>query len=547
MSQRPEFTTLEYRNKVRKLATEICRAGHNSMRKHMHIINAARYLNRYYRIDLFKPYPFQLKWFRSGADYKLRLLSAANQIGKTVCGGAEFSYHATGQYPNWWNGYERDASIMWAFGVSRESTCKVLQKELLGTADYRKKDELGTGTIPREFIDFDSFVADGELAKSFRVWNIQGGYSEVHFYYSTQDEKVLMGQRVGFGWIDEQSEREQEIIAQCTMRTANTGGVIAVTATPEVGVTEFYTQCKEDKTGAAYFQNATWDDAPHFTPEVVASMLARIPYYQRKMRSQGIPILGDGAIYPYSDEQITCAPFDIPDHWLVIAACDFGYSGISDPSVIVFVAYNPETGCRYLFQEWGNVDDRDDYANSHLPDYMARKLIGCVPDDWQENSHKSPNEFEGLGLPSISVMLPPDGDGIQAGTQKTRGELMTGVGAVVCSNTFEIPEDMAPMENNRRSLVGSISILGQWFQDGNLKIFNTCTETLRELRLYQWKRRGIRTIPSDKDNHYLDAMRYGAIRVRDNGVHLYEARKPAGSDIYEITNPYDEDMGAYNL
>lgn len=550
-----DATTLEYRNKVRYIARLACAAGHDAMRKNFHVIRAAQHFNKFYKIDFFEPYKYQLKWFRSGQHFRLRYLSAANRIGKTYCGAAEFSYHATGNYPAWWQGYITPTTciggdrIMWAVGVSAESTRKVLQKELLGTDDARQKHLFGSGSIPRELINFDSFVCDGETVKSFRVFHASGEECAVHFYSATQDQGVLMGQAIVFAWVDEQSEKEDILVGQCTTRTTTTRGIVAITATPEVGATDLYNRCHDDTTGKVFFQNAVWDDAPHLTEDDKADMLAVTPYFQREMRSKGIPIIGVGAVYPYEESHITCAPFPIPDHWQVIAACDFGYTGISDPSVIVFVAYDRETGNRYVFQEWGSPDDRDDlrYANSHMPHYMAGKLVGKAPRDWKQQTGTDESAFSGLGLPSVSVMLPGDGDGVQSGTQKTRGELMRNAGANICHDTFLIPEDMAPLENNRRSLIGSISICSQLFQDGNLKIFNTCTELLRELRLYQWKKKGLRTIPADKDNHYLDAMRYGAICVRDYGVMMFEARKNPGTGVYEINNPFEEDMGAYEL
>jgi phage terminase large subunit-like protein len=355
-----------------------------------------------------------------------------------------------------------------------------------------------------------------------------------------------MGQAIVFAWVDEQSPDEVSLIGQCTTRTATTGGCVAVTATPELGVTDFYAQCKDDKTGKIYFQNATWYDCPHFTPEIIEEMLARTPYFQRKMRSLGIPVMGVGAIYPYSDEEITCAPFPIPDHWHVLAALDFGYSGISDPSIILFIAYNPETDTRYVFGEWSSEMERDAYANSHLPDYMARKLTGDAPDDWTLNSGKPEGEFDALGFPGIVVKSPHDGNGIQPGTQQTRAEIMRKIGANVHPQLFEIPPDLLPLENNKRSLTGSIALCAQWFKDGKLKIFTSCIETMRELRLYQWQQKGSRSIPADKDNHFMDAMRIGAIRVSYDGDYMSAARSRVPVEIND-DNSYIDDMGAFDL
>lgn len=536
---------LATRTKARMAARLVARAGRAAIKANPHVIRLAQYVNKFYAWDEFKPYDYQLNWFESGSRCLLRYLSAANRIGKTYGAAHEFAYHATGQYPGWWRGFRCEAGTLWAVGISSDSTRKVLQKELIGTNDARNTNAYGTGAIPRDLIVWDSIVRRGESLISLRVRHASGLESEIHFYSATQDEAVYMGQSCVFIWVDEQSEREQEIIAQCTTRTTTTKGCIAVTATPEVGATDFYNQCRDDTTGEIFFQNATWDDAPHLTPEVKASLLARIPYYQRKMRSLGIPVMGTGAIYPYSTEQVTVAPFDIPDHWLVISALDFGYSGISDPSIVLSCAMNPDTGTKYVFAEWSSEADRDMYANSHMPDYMAAKITGNKPIDWDEATGGE-YEFEGLGLPAIVVKSPHDGNGVQPGTQQTRAEIMREKGAEVHHENFEIPPDLAPLEANRRSLIGSINLCAQWFQDGELKIFTNCLGLIKEFQLYQWVKKGQRTVPADKNNHFLDAMRIAAIRVRDDGVFMSVARKAAVKDMaYANVNAFTQAIGAF--
>lgn len=542
-----QVSTLTQRNNIRKIAIAICQAGKGVARKNISVLQSAKYLNTFYKLDLFEPYEYQLKWFRSGSTCLLRYLSAANQIGKTYGAAHEFAFHATGLYPSWWKGFRCGAGSLWAVGVSAESTRKVLQKELIGTNDARSSVLFGSGSIPRELIVWDSIVRRGEALVSLRVHHASGGESEIHFYSTTQDEAVFMGQKIVYAWIDEQSEKEIALIAQCTTRTINTGGCIAVTATPEIGVTEFYEQCRDDTSGEIHFQNATWDDAPHITAAVRASLLSRIPYYQRKLRSAGEPIMGVGKIYPFDDDYVTCAPFAIPDHWIVLAGLDFGYTGESDPSISVSAAYDPDTGKKYIFSEWSSEMDRPDYANSHMPDYMARKFIGQAPHDWAASSGKSDSEFDCFTMPSIAIIAPSDGDGIQPGTQKTRATIMSEVGANMCAEVWKLHPTQIPDTTNRVSKIGSIALLAQWFQDGDLKIFSTCIELMREFRQYRWVKDGRRTIPSPKNDHFMDAMRYAVTLVEFDGNFVYEARKNPDSGIYEVENPYEYDMGAYDL
>lgn len=64
-----------------------------------------------------------------------------------------------------------------------------------------------------------------------------------------------------------------------------------------------------------YCINLRWDEAPHLSDTEKAELLSSIPEYQRKARSQGIPILGSGVIYPFDEEHIKVEPFEIPKHW----------------------------------------------------------------------------------------------------------------------------------------------------------------------------------------------------------------------------------------
>ncbi len=58
-----------------------------------------------YRREL---YPRHLELFAAGARYKERLFMAANRIGKSGAGAYEVTAHATGEYPDWWEGRRFD-------------------------------------------------------------------------------------------------------------------------------------------------------------------------------------------------------------------------------------------------------------------------------------------------------------------------------------------------------------------------------------------------------------------------------------------------------
>src|SRR5262245_49071380 len=58
---------------------------------------------------------------------------AGNQLGKTLAGGFEAAMHATGRYPDGWNGKRFDRpTVGWACGVTGEVVRDTVQKILVG-------------------------------------------------------------------------------------------------------------------------------------------------------------------------------------------------------------------------------------------------------------------------------------------------------------------------------------------------------------------------------------------------------------------------------
>src|SRR3990167_7216509 len=73
-------------------------------------------------IDSYKPYDWQKRSHAAGRDCGQVLDMCANQVGKTYSVKAELSYHATGLYPDWWEGrvFKRPVQI-WACGTTNEN------------------------------------------------------------------------------------------------------------------------------------------------------------------------------------------------------------------------------------------------------------------------------------------------------------------------------------------------------------------------------------------------------------------------------------------
>lgn len=463
---------------------------------------------KYNKVQKFNPYEFQKRFYENSANYKRRFLCAANRIGKSFSEAAEFAYHATGLYPDWWQGHRfiknemKNAEgkpaphdlIMWCVGITGDSTRKVLQKELFGTEMAKDADMLGTGAIPRGCIDFDRLEKDGNIIKiaKIRHHDPEGnfdGFTTVEFRSTQQGEHVLMGATVDYIWIDEEDpHRSMQIYAQCVTRTATTGGLICITATPENGLTELVDLFMKDKTGFLYFQNATWDDAPHITDEVKRELLASIPAWQHEMRSRGIPMMGSGLIYDIAERDITCEPFEIPDHWRRLAALDIG---IDHPTAVAWSTYDAATDTIYIY---------DVYAAS-----------GNIP-----ALHATAINARGTWVP---VVLPHDADNTERGSGRSVLSYYEEAGVNCLKETFYNPLDFTGKKNNY--VEPGIMDLLQRMKTGRLKVFSTCGQLFEELRRYHRKEGKI----VKRDDDVMDAMRYSALSVTNRGVSAGEAKR----------------------
>jgi hypothetical protein len=91
------------------------------------------------QLKWFRPFPYQQKFFETGAHFARRGMIAANRAGKTIASTYETAYHLTGRYPPDWKGKTWDKPIVaMAAGESWEQVAKTLQSKLLGCDDIKQ-------------------------------------------------------------------------------------------------------------------------------------------------------------------------------------------------------------------------------------------------------------------------------------------------------------------------------------------------------------------------------------------------------------------------
>jgi phage terminase large subunit-like protein len=406
-------------------------------------------------------YTKHLEFFEAGARHNERLFCAANRVGKTEGVGAyETTLHLTGSYPEFWKGRRFTRPITaWAVGQSAKTVRDILQLALLGPGP-----RYGTGLVPADaIIDTTPKAGIPEAVETIYVRHVSGGRSEIMLKSYDQGVESFYGTGKDLVWLDE--ECEEGIYVECVTRTLSTrpgepNGLVLFTFTPLYGHTPIVREfLKAPADGPKRVVTATWDDAPHLSPETRAELYASIPAYQRDARTKGIPQLGSGAIYSISDEDILVKPFEIPDHWPRAFGLDVGWNRTAG----IWGARDNETGVLYLYSEHYRAHDE---PHVHA---QAIKQRGIWIPGFIDPASRGRSQVDGTRLIELyraaGLKLEPAVNAVEAGL-------------FACE---------------------------QMMYSGRLKAFTSLSNWYSELRLYRRDQEG-RVVK--ENDHCMDAMRY---------------------------------------
>ncbi len=186
-----------------------------------------------------------MEFHTNGATHRERLLMAANQVGKTFCGGAEMAYHLTGRYPDWWRGRIFKQPVRaWTGSTGFEATRDGVQRILIG--EPKNDAAWGTGLIPG-----DDFVGKPDRKQgvpnaidNVLVKHASGGESTLGFKSYDQGREKWQGETLDIVWLDE--ECPMDIYMEALTRTNATGGMIYLTFTPLKGYSDVVSMFLKD-------------------------------------------------------------------------------------------------------------------------------------------------------------------------------------------------------------------------------------------------------------------------------------------------------------
>lgn len=375
------------------------------------------------RLRLYEPYLKQRDFHAAGASNRERLLMAANQVGKTWSAGMEVAMHATGQYPDWWQGRRWDrATTGWVAGITGESTRDNVQRILLG-----RPGQFGTGAIPKAaIVEYSNTRGIADLVDTISVRHASGEISTIALKSYEKGREKWQGETLDYVWFDE--EPDSDIYIEGLTRTNATNGMVFMTFTPLLGMSDVVRRFIIEKVPGTSVTTMTIDDASHYSEEQKAAIIASYPEFERDARTKGIPAMGSGRVFPLSEGSIKVESFSIPAHWPQLGGLDFGWD---HPSAAVRMAWDRDADCLYVIATHR--------AREQTPAMFAAAvkpwgdwLPWSWPHDGLQHDKGSGEQLmaqyraQGLKMLGVRATFEDGTNGLEAGVQELLDRMQTG-------------------------------------------------------------------------------------------------------------------------
>lgn len=415
-----------------------------------------------------------LEFFAAGLIYRFRMIGGGNGTGKSFNGCYELVLHALGEYPEWWEGKVQERpKLWWIVSESADTFKSSMQRLLLG--DSLNEEDIGTGLIPKDrIVGYSAWSGAGGTVRAIEVRHKKGHIVTIEIKTFEQERAKLQGATVDGVLFDE--EPPIDVYTECVFRLRGSPtkppGISMLCFTPLKGPTEvvlkYLENCKYPEHGVhskdpeKYVVRIYGDEVPHLSVEDRKMYDQESTEFDREARKTGAVPMGQGKIYPYPEDQVFVKPFAIPDYWPRCFTLDFGHH----VTCVLWGAKDPSTGVLYIYAEYYCKGHRS--AQVHALNIKERGA-------W------------------IKGICDPSGGGRQD-DGRMLVDLFRSQGL-----------DITPGEN---AIISGIARVSNMFENGSLKIFDTCENTKQEYRLYRWDTKKPNEPARNQADHAMDDLKY---------------------------------------
>jgi phage terminase large subunit-like protein len=309
---------------------------------------------------------------------------AGNQLGKTLAGGFETAMHATGLYPDSWDGYRFDGpTVGWVCGETGEVVRDTVQKVLVG-----RPGQEGTGSIPKDAI-IECVSARGipDLLDTIKVRHVSGGTSLIGLKTYASGREKFQGETLDYVWFDE--EPPAEIYTEGLTRTNLGAKPVWMTFTPLKGVSTIVKRFLHEQSDDRFKVVMTLDDVQHYSEDEKKKIIASYPKHELEARTKGIPVLGSGRIFPVDEASLSIKHRDFPPHWPRIGGMDFGWD---HPFAAVEVVWDRDSDTVYVSKTY-RLREASPVLHAAAIKTWGRELPWAWPRDGRRET------LEGAGVP----------------------------------------------------------------------------------------------------------------------------------------------------
>ena len=342
----------------------------------------------------------------------------------TLSGGAECAFHASGEYPEWWQGARIDQpNNGWVGAPSGELVRDGAQNILLGPPG-----EWGTGMIPKRLIE-DITRAQGirDGVDTVVIKHVNGGLSRIKFKSYDQGRERWQTATLNWVWFDE--EPPEDIYMEGLSRTNATGGFVWMTFTPLLGVSSVVMRFLKERSKDRADIVMTIEDALHISEEARQRIIDSYPEHEREARTRGVPILGSGRVFPFPRALLVCDAFPIPKHWARIGGMDIGWD---HPTAAVLLAHDRDGDIVYVTECYKARETTVSvHAGALVP--WGRNLPWAWPHDAFQHDKGSGQQIaklyrdHGLNMLEEHAQFADDrGNGVEAGIFDMVDRMQTG-------------------------------------------------------------------------------------------------------------------------